>query len=109
MSPSNTGPGRLNRLFWGFAGATVAVGPTFVVRLLQLWSGESWNDELSDEGLKWTVMATDFMAVVILFIGWMGALVLSYTEPEPHVWNVFFKAAGVPAIIVGAGHIFQIS
>ena len=54
------------------------------------------------------VLWVEYFTAFMLFLSWLGALFLAYSEPEPHVWNVFFKSVGIPGTIVAVGSAFQL-
>lgn len=39
------------------------------------------------------------------FLGWY----ITIREPEPHIWNCIFKAAGVPGVLIGASQALQVT
>ena len=96
MTSTNSQEDRWTRLFWGFVGATAVVS-TPLARSIDLWISSPAP-----------VLVVQYAAALMLMISWVGALHLAYREPEPHVWNVFFKSVGIPGTIVAVGNAFQL-
>lgn len=96
MTSTDSRDDRLTRLFWGFVGATMVVaGP--LAQSIDLWISSPTR-----------VQAVEYATAFMLVLAWSSALWLAYREPEPHVWNVFFKSVGVPGTIYAVGQAFTL-
>lgn len=96
MTSTDSRKDRLSRLLWGFMGATSVVAPP-LAKSIDLWRSNPSP-----------VLAVEFTTAFLLVLAWLGALHLAYREPEPHVWNVFFKSVGIPGTIAAVGSAFQL-
>lgn len=96
MTATHRGRDVFHRVFWGLLGATMVTAPP-----LLSWADVKLNGATS-------IALVEYSTVVLLGCSWLGAVVLSAVETEPHPWSVFFKAVGVPGTIVAAGQLLQI-
>lgn len=90
---------KLGRLWWGFLGATLVVGPS----LASWWDVKVAPNQLSD------VKMVSYMSALSYALCWVATLYLAYKEPDPHWWNVFFRSVGVPGTLLSVTGAVQLS
>ncbi len=87
---------RCERTFLGILGSSIVCAPAVA----------SWYE--SNVQLVQEVASAQVGFGVSLAVVWVLSVYMTAREPERHIWGCVFKSAGLPGLLIAAGHGLQV-